>query len=260
MNRKTRFATLAMAAISAVVLAGGNAAFAADEKPAAQKAEASAPNTLSAQEKSEGWKLLFDGKSIEHFRNYNKPDAPVNDKWVVKDGAMALTGKDGGDIITKEQYENYDLVLEYKISPGGNSGLMFGVIEQPGKPPYDSGPEVQIQDNAEGKDPQKAGWLYQLYQPPIDPKTGKPIDATKPAGEWNQLRLKMDNGRGEIFMNGVKYAEFEVGSDEWKARLAKSKFVKWEAFGKSKKGHIALQDHGNEVAFRNVKIKTLDGK
>lgn len=259
MLQKKWIARAAMLALSGLVVSTGSFAVFAEEKPAAA-APAAAANTLTEQEKADGWKLLFDGKTIEHFRNYNKPDAPVNDKWTVKDGAMTLTGKGGGDIITKEQYENYDLVLEYKISPGGNSGLMFGVIEQPKKPPYDSGPEVQIQDNVKGSDPQKAGWLYQLYQPPVDEKTGKPVDATKPAGEWNELRLKMVGGKGTIHMNGVKYAEFEVGGEDWNARLAKSKFAKWEAFGKSKKGHICLQDHGNEVAFRNVKIKVLDGK
>jgi hypothetical protein len=248
-------ARAAVLTVSGLLLSQGSFVSAAEEKSVAA-APAAEPNTLSAKEKAEGWKLLFDGKSMEHFRNYGKPDAPVSDKWVVKDGAMTLTGKGGGDIITKEQYENYELVLEYKITPGGNSGLMFGVIEQKGKPPYDSGPEVQIQDNVKGTDPQKAGWLYQLYTPPVDEKTGKPVDATKPAGEWNELRFKLVNGKGSIHMNGVKYVDFEVGSEDWNARLAKSKFAKWEAFAKSKKGYICLQDHGNEVSFRNVKINT----
>jgi hypothetical protein len=245
-----------IAGVVAVALAGGVVSHGSFTF-AAEKAAEAAPNALTEKEKAEGWRSLFDGKAIEHFRNYNKPDAPVSDKWVVKDGAMVLTGKGGGDIITKEQFENFELVLEYKISVGGNSGLMFGVVEQKGKPPYDSGPEVQIQDNVKGGDPQKAGWLYQLYQPPIDEKTGKPIDATKPAGEWNELRFKLVNGKGSIHMNGVKYADFEVGSEDWNARLAKSKFAKWPAFGKSKKGHICLQDHGNEVAFRNIKVRTV---
>ena len=259
MIQKKLIARVAALTLAGMVLSNGPVVHAADEKPTAH-AHASTPNTLSDKEKAEGWKLLFDGKSIEHFRNYNKPDAPVSDKWVVKDGELVLTGKGGGDIITKDQYENYELVLEYKITPGGNSGLMFGVIEQKGKPPYDSGPEVQIQDNVKGGDPQKAGWLYQLYQPPIDLKTGKPIDATKPAGEWNELRFKLAGGKGSVHMNGVQYVEFEVGSEDWNARLAKSKFAKWEAFGKSKKGHICLQDHGNEVAFRNIKIRPVSTK
>jgi len=262
MDRNTHSLKVAALGLSSFLLAGAvpSLAAAADQPAAAVQRQAQEPNSLTAQEKTDGWKLLFDGKSIEHFRNYNKPDAPVNEKWQVKDGAMTLTGKGGGDIITRDQYENFELVLDYKISPGGNSGLMFGVIEQPGKPPYDSGPEIQIQDNQAGKDPQKAGWLYQLYQPVKDDKTGQPVDATKPAGQWNQLRFKMVGGKGEVWMNGVKYEEFEVGSADWNERVAKSKFAKWAAFGKSKKGHIALQDHGNEVAFRNVKIRQVDSK
>jgi hypothetical protein len=215
-------------------------------------------NALTDKEKADGWKLLFDGKSADGWRNYNK-DA-VSDKWQVKDGVLELTGKGGGDLITKDQYESYELVLDYKISEGGNSGLIFHVQEAKGKPPYDSGPEIQIQDNVKGHDPQLAGWLYQLYQPPVDEKTGKPIDATKPAGEWNQLRFVLDGGKGTVSMNGVKYESFEIGSDDWNQRLAKSKFAKWERFAKATKGHVCLQDHGNQVAFRNIKIRTIAAK
>lgn len=213
---------------------------------------------LTAAEKSAGWQVLFDGTTAERWRNYNKDS--ISDKWKIVDGALVLTGKGGGDIITKEQYDSFDLVLEYRISKGGNSGLMFRVMEVKGKPSYDSGPEIQIQDNVDGHDPQKAGWLYQLYPSPIDTKTGKPVDATKPAGEWNQLRFRLDGPKGTVWMNGVKYSDFEIGSDDWKERLAKSKFAKWENFAKASKGHICLQDHGNEVAFRNIKIRPLASK
>ncbi len=205
-----------------------------------------------------GWKVLFDGTSTDQWRNYNKDT--LSDKWQVKDGALVLTGKGGGDIITKEQYGSYELSLEYRIGKGGNSGLMFHVQEVKGKPPYDSGPEIQIQDNVAGRDPQKAGWLYQFYQAPVDPQTGKPTDATKPAGEWNQLRLTLDGPKGTVWMNGVKYYDFEVGSADWNERLAKSKFAKWANFAKAGKGHICLQDHGDEVAFRNIKIRPLPAK
>jgi hypothetical protein len=215
-------------------------------------------NTLTDSEKADGWQLLFDGKSADRWRNYGKQT--LSDKWQVKDGALTLTGGGGGDIVTKDQYGSFELVLEYRISPRGNSGLMFHVQEVAGKPPYDSGPEIQIQDNVAGRDPQKAGWLYQLYQPDADPATGKPLDASKPAGEWNKVYFKLDGPRGEVSMNGTKYYAFEMGSDEWKRRLAKSKFAKWENFAKAKTGHLCLQDHGDVVAFRNIKVKPLPAK
>jgi hypothetical protein len=159
--------------------------------------------------------------------------------------------------VSKEQFGSFDLVLEYRISKGGNSGVRFRVVEAKGKPPGDSGPEVQILDNVAGKDRQKAGWLYQLYQPPADPTTGKPLDATKPAGEWNQIRLLLDGPKGTVWMNGVRYYAFEIGTADWAGRVAKSKYAKWPNFGKAEAGHLSLQDHGNEVAFRNIKVRPL---
>jgi 3-keto-disaccharide hydrolase len=223
---------------------------------ASREAASGAPNTLSDKEKQEGWKLLFDGKTTEGWRNYKKDS--ISDKWEVKDGALALPKGGGGDIITKDQYDSYELLLDWKISPGGNSGVMFHVTEAGGTP-WMTGPEIQIQDNVEGHDPQKAGWLYQLYEPPKDPKTGKPIDATKPAGQWNTLRVVLNGNKGEIHMNGVKYAQFELWGDDWNQRIAKSKFAQMPGFGQARKGHIALQDHGDPVAYRNIKIRRIQG-
>ena len=126
-------------------------------------------NQLTSAEKEAGWTLLFDGQSIEHFRNYQKED--VDESWQVKDGALTLTKKGGGDLITKKSYSAFEITLDYKISKGGNSGLMFHVQESEPKP-WQTGPEVQIQDNIDGHDPQKAGWLYQLYKP--DPHASTP--------------------------------------------------------------------------------------
>ncbi|MFK7851705.1 MAG: DUF1080 domain-containing protein [Akkermansiaceae bacterium] len=214
-------------------------------------AENISPNTLTEKEKADGWVLLFDGKDAsKHFRGYKKEGVP--EKWVVEGGAFVRKG--GGDVITKETYENFEFQTEWKISKGGNSGIMFKVLETKG-PSYKTGPEAQILDGANGKESQKSGWLYELYS------TEK--DTAKPAGEWNHFVLKCQRTpagtyKCEHWLNGAKYVEYEIGSEDWKARVAKSKFAKWEQFGTAESGHICLQDHGNEVAFRNIKIRVLE--
>lgn len=210
-----------------------------------------ADNELTAQEKTDGWKLLFDGKDASaNFRGYKKDKLP--DGWVAQDGAIVRV-KGGGDVITKEQYESFEFSVDWKISKGGNSGIMFKVLETNG-PSYSTGPECQVQDNKEGHDPQKAGWMYALY-----PST---VDTTKPAGEWNTFVLKCQKTPAGTFkcthtMNGTKYVEYEIGSADWNEKVAKSKFGKMPEFAKAAKGHLCLQDHGNEVAFRNLKIREL---
>lgn len=205
-------------------------------------------NELTAAETKAGWALLFDGKSTEHFRNYKKES--LSDRWVVKDGAITLTKKGGGDLITKKQYEAFEFTVDYNITPGGNSGLMFHVQETENTP-WKTGAEIQIQDNVKGHDPQKAGWLYQLYKPePV-------VDATKPAGEWNTLRVLITPEKCVQWMNGTKYVEYVKASKDWNERVAKSKFSKFPNFGKPTKGHLCLQDHGNVVSFRNIKIREI---
>jgi hypothetical protein len=206
------------------------------------------PNSLSDEEKKAGWVLLFDGKSTEHFRNFKKEG--MSPKWVVKDGALTLTGRGGGDILTKKEYGAFEFSVDYKISKGGNSGLMYHVKETAGTP-WQTGPEIQIQDNVDGHDPQKAGWLYQLYRP------AEGVDATKPAGEWNTLRILITPEKCVHWMNGTKYVEYVKGSDDWKKKVGASKFKKFEGFGEATSGHLCLQDHGNVVSFRNIKVREL---
>ena len=227
------------------------------------------PNVLTPAEARLGWQLLFDGESLEHFRGYRRENP--GDGWAVEDGLLIRKAAGAGDLITREQFDSFELQLEYRISPGGNSGLMFHVTEDNDKP-WHSGPEVQIIDNIDGKDAQKAGWLYQLYQP-AKPRwvsaferraglvSGDTYDATRPAGEWNHLYLRVTPQAGEVCLNGVKYYNFVVGSDDWNRRVAESKFAKFAAFAKAGRGHIALQDHGDEVAFRSIKVRLLpDGE
>lgn len=211
-----------------------------DDKPSA------APNTLSDAEKAGGWKLLFDGKTTSGWRNYKKDT--VNDGWKVIDGALVRADKGAGDIITKNQYGAFELSLEYNISPGGNSGIMYHVTEA-GATPWQTGPEIQVQDNTGGHDPQKAGWLYQLYK--------SETDATRPAGQWNTIRILITPQKCEQCMNGVKYCEYVKGSKDWNDKVAQSKFGKFPAFGKASTGYICLQDHGNLVSYRNIKLRPI---
>ena len=209
------------------------------------------PNTLTPEEKADGWVLLFDGENPgENFRGYGMDKLPEG--WVAEDGALCRKGK--GDIITKEKYESFELQIDWKISEAGNSGIMIKVQETDG-PPYKTGPEAQIQDNVKGKDPLKAGWMYGLY--------AADKDTTKPVGEWNHFVLKCQKTpagtyKCEHWMNGEKYVEYEIGSDDWNQKVAASKFKNWAEFGKADAGHICLQDHGDLVCFRNIKIKVLE--
>ncbi|MDF1812960.1 MAG: DUF1080 domain-containing protein [Verrucomicrobiales bacterium] len=196
-----------------------------------------------APEKSQGgWENLDASK----WRNFKGEG--LNDKWKVANGELTLTAKGGGDIITKDQFDAFEFVVEYKISKGGNSGLMFHVTEEEDRP-WKTGPEIQIQDHINGHDPQKAGWLYQLYT--------AEKDASKPFGEWNEMRILVTPQKNVHWLNGVKYFEYVKGSDDWNKRVAASKFVKFANFGKPTKGHIALQDHGNVVSFRNMKVRRI---
>ena len=205
-------------------------------------------NELTDAEKNEGWTLLFDGKTTDNFRNYKGEG--VKDAWVVEDGVLTLTKGGGGDLVTKKEYDAFEFTIDYRISPEGNSGLMFHVTETEATP-WMTGAEIQIQDNEKGHDPQKSGWLYQLYKP--EPM----VDATKPAGEWNTLRILITPEKCVHWMNGTKYVEYVKGSEDWDKRVEASKFKAFKNFGKPTKGHIALQDHGNVVSFKNIKIREV---
>ncbi len=227
---------IALAALIALYAASFNVARAADA-PA---------NTLSDDEAKAGWKLLFDGKSTDGWRSYKKDT--ISPGWKVEEGTLSRVDKGAGDIITKDKFDSFELLIDYKISPGGNSGIMYHVTEEGGTP-WQTGPEIQVQDNKDGHDPQKAGWLYQLYK--------SDTDATKPAGEWNTLRILITPTKCEHTMNGVKYCEYVKGSADWDDKVAKSKFGKMPLFGKATSGYISLQDHGNLVSYRNIKIRPV---
>ena len=215
-------------------------------------------NQLTEAEQAAGWKLLFDGKTTTGWRNFRKSE--ISQGWQVLDGALCRVAKSAGDIITTEQYDNFELELDYKVPAHANSGLMYRVSEDEARAPF-TGVEYQLLDNTDPQgDSQKSGWAYALYQPPVDPATGKPVDATKPLGQWNHVKLVCDGPHIEHWMNGVKYCEYELGSDDFKQRVAQSKFATWTKFAKYPIGHIALQgDHG-DICFANVKLRPLPAK
>jgi hypothetical protein len=214
----------------------------------------SAQNTLTAQEKKDGWQLLFDGKSTSGWRNY-KSDK-LTPRWKVSNGELYLdkSVKEGGDIMTDKEYQDYELVLEWKIGPCGNSGIIFNVVEDAKYDnTYNTGPEMQVLDNTCHPDAKiikhRAGDLYDLIS------CSK--ETVKPAGEWNAVRIVSKNAKMEFWLNGTKVVDFTMHTPEWDQMVAKSKFATMPGFGKAVKGHIALQDHGDPVWFRNIKIREL---
>lgn len=231
-----------------------------DEWKAATKLQleanaASGMNALTEAEKAAGWRLLFNGVDLAGWHNFKRAD--VRPGWQVKAGALVCADPhDAGDLVTADQFGAFELELDYNISEGGNSGIIFHVTDEGGAV-WATGPEFQLEDNAKAKDPQRCGWLYGLYQPENDPKTGQPLDATKPAGEWNHVRLVISSDKCEHWINGVKYFDYVLGSDDFKARVAKTKFAKMPLFAKASSGYLALQgDHG-QVSFRNIKVRSL---
>jgi hypothetical protein len=211
-------------------------------------------NKLTDAEKAQGWQLLFNGTNFDGWHNFHREG--ISPGWMVEDGAM-VDKLHGGDIVTSNQFDWFDLELDYKISEEGNSGIMFHVTDK-GPTIWWTGPEFQLEDNATADDPWRCGWLYGLYKPPIDPATGKPLDATKPAGQWNHVRLLLTPQKCEHYVNGVKYFEYVLHSDDFNARVAASKFSRMAGFAQSDIGYIGLQgDHPGAVSFRNIKIRPI---
>jgi len=216
------------------------------------------PDTLTKKEKKDGWQLLFNGTDFAGWHNFKRDG--VRPGWRIEDGALVCADPhNAGDLVTSNQFGAFELQLDYNISEGGNSGIIYHITDEGGAT-WATGPEFQLEDNAKATDPQRCGWLYALYQPPIDPKTGKTLDATKPAGEWNHVRLLVTPEKCVHEINGVKYVEYVIGSDDFNERVAKSKFGRMPGFAKSSTGYIALQgDHGR-VEFRNIKIRPIATK
>ena len=220
---------------------------------------AQADNQLTKKEKKEGWKLLFDGKTTKGWHTYLRDT--VGSRWQVQHGALVYDNSQpkngGGDIVTNDIYENYELSLEWKISKGGNSGIIFDVQEDPKYgATYLTGPEMQVLDNIDADDNKKenhlAGCLYDLSG---SAAVSKPV----PVGEWNKVKLIQKNGHLTFWLNGVQTFDGQISSPEWNAMVANSKFKNkmFADFAKVAKGKIALQEHPGSSEWKNIKIRQL---
>jgi hypothetical protein len=212
------------------------------------------PNTLTAEERAEGWTLLFDGSTPEGWRGYGQAAFPDRG-WTVEDGVLTVDGA-GGDIVTTETYSDFVLRLEWKIAKGGNSGIVYCAVEHPDRAIYWSAPEMQILDNAHHPDAprgengnRKAGSLYDLIPADPQPFTGH--------GKWQEVMIVVEGGHVEHWLNGRKVLAYELWTPEWYRMLRDSKFRSHPEFGDAREGHIGLQEHGTTAHFRNIKIKTL---
>lgn len=210
--------------------------------------------TFTASAQKGKWVKLFDGKDTDHWHSWAKEEVKG---WTIADKVLTTEGK-SGDLVTNEMYEDFIFQFEFKISPKGNSGVVYKIIEGSDSKKYfntyASGPEYQIIDDvnypAEINNRQKTGANYDIIAP-------NDLTVVKPAGEWNKGVLKIQNNKVEHWLNGKKVVEYTYGNDEWKADVAKSKFAKWEYANAHAKGHISLQGHGDKVSYRNIRIKEL---
>jgi hypothetical protein len=252
-------ASLALALVLAVSVVP---AMQGQSKGGRRSRAAAPPNSLSPAERAAGWKLLFDGKTWNGWRGFRREKVPV-EGWTIEDGAIKHVAgqgeqsQQGGDVITVGQYDNFELQLEWRISPGGNSGIKYLVAEEMVKSGYSGlGFEMQVLDDDRHPDAKMgkggnrtASALYDLIAP-----KNKVLHAV---GEWNQVGLVIRGNKVEHWLNGAKVVEFELASSQLKSLIAESKYKSIAGFGEVRKGHILLQDHGSEVWFRNIKLREL---
>ena len=213
-------------------------------------------NKLSKMEKQEGWTLLFDGKTLNGWHVYNK--GKIQSAWIVQNGELycrpGVTDVEHGDLVTDQEYQNFELAFEWKISKEGNSGVFLNVQEKASIPTaWASGPEYQLLEQTHhdyaANEKKRPGCLYGFaaQKNPVEPR---------PADTWNQARILQQNGKVQFYLNGLLTAEEDFNSPEWKEKVANSGFKSFPEFGKYTKGHIALQDWAKGIAFRNIKIKS----
>ncbi len=217
------------------------------------------PNTLSTAEEEAGWQLLFDGTSTDGWRGYNMEGFPT-EAWEVRDGELVTLAQEGGDggvdIVTEERFENFELSIEFKLTPVGNSGILYRVMEQEGEPIWANAPEYQVLDDSahiamDNFDPSthSTGDNYDLHASPEHPSNA--------IGEWNHARVIVNGNHVEHWLNGVMTVEYEIESPEWEVLVSESKFADYPNYGRTKQGRIGLQGYGRLVFYRNIKIRRI---
>ena len=241
-------------AATVILVAAATLAAVACGSPETRAPNADDPEAVMSDESlRDGWIPLFDGRDLSAWRGYQRTDRPAG--WQVRDGLLVFSpGVEGGDLITRDQFDDFELRLDWRVGPAGNSGIFYRATEGH-EEIWHGAPEMQILDDAghrDGGDPTtSAGAAYALYAPTAD--------VVKPAGEWNSARIVAHGPRVEHWLNGVKVVEYEVGSEDWNARVRASKFVEWPGFGEARRGHLGLQDHGDTVWFRDIRVRPLTG-
>lgn len=201
------------------------------------------------------WEILFDGSGLDRWRGFRRDDVPG--AWSIQDGVLAFTPVDDeaqrGDVMSRDVFGDFELRLEWRVSEGGNSGIIYRVTEDE-RATWLSGLEMQVLDDARHSDGQipshRAGALYDLVAPPSG--------ITRPVGEWNEARIEVRGNRVRHWLNGHPTADVEIGSDDWNARIAASKFADVPSFAAAREGHIALQDHGDRVWYRDIRVRRLE--
>ncbi len=239
-----------------LLIVGCGGATSEQEQASAATPEPEAPaadNTLTEAEKAEGWMLLFDGQSTEGWRGYNQDSLPAT--WSVQEGVLMTTGSGGDIVYGKQNFENFDLYLEWKIEKTGNSGIFYHILEgEQYHAMYENAPEYQLLDDIGFEqallDNQYVGADYGMYVP----KKDKPVKA---AGEWNSSRIRFTPEKVTYWLNGAEMLSFEPWSADWQMRKEVGKWKGYPDYGVAKSGLIGLQDHGSKIWFKNIKIRPL---
>ncbi|HEY3380578.1 MAG TPA: DUF1080 domain-containing protein [Vicinamibacterales bacterium] len=216
-------------------------------------AQAPSPNTLTPVERSAGWRLLFDGRSTSGWHTFGK-DRVVG--WEIANGeliALGLGGDHANDIVTNDEFENFELAVEWKLSPRANSGIFFDVVEQGYEQIYATGPEYQLIDD-DGWPDKLEDWQHTGANYAMHPPSQK---ASKPVGQWNRTRIVVNRGHVEHYLNGAKVVEYDLWTPDWQQRVMAGKWKDFPGYGKARRGKIGLQDHGNRVYFRSIKVRTI---